>query len=199
MRRGLKIVGWVAAFSACFAVGAVIAAHSDPFPPGVTDPGATATATTGSPSPVGSTLIGTVHVQTVHNLYVGGACRTNWKGSLELQEDAEGSVTGTGTFDLLGSLHCDFAVIQAQTKTINVGVTGSVSGKRVTLSLTEAGRDPKGTNDFGGLAHTLRFLKLSVPLGDLQQVHASRSDLDRGTYTATGTFTVACSANCAKR
>jgi hypothetical protein len=199
MRRGLKIVGWVVAFSACFAVGAVIAAHSDPFPPGVTDPGATATATDSSPSPVGSTLTGAVNVRTVHYLYVGGACRTNWKGTLELQEDAQGSVTGTGAFDLLGSLQCDFPVVQAQTKTINVAVTGSVSGKRVSVTLTEADRDPKGTNDFGGLAHTLRFLKLSVPLGGLQQVHAARSDLDRGTYTATGTFSVTCSTNCTKR
>jgi hypothetical protein len=198
MRRGLKILGWVFAFSACFAVGAVIAAHSDPFPPGVPDPGATATATGSPPSPVGAMLTGTVHLQTVHNLYVGGACRTNWKGVLTLQEDAGGSVTGTGAFDLLGRLNCDFAVIQAQTKTINVGIAGSVNGKRVTLTLTEAGRDPKGTNDFGGLAHTLRFLKLSVPVGGLQQVHASRSDLDRGTYTAAGTFAVTCSANCSK-
>jgi len=196
MRRGWKIVGWVFAFSSSFAVGAVIAAHSDPFPPGVTDPGAII-APTGSPaSPTGSTLTGILHVQTAHYLYVGGACRTNWKGTLTIQQDATGSVSGIGAFDLLGGLHCDFSVIQAQTKTVHVGVAGSVQGKRVTLVLTEAGRDPRASSDFGGLTHTVRLLKLSVPLGGQQRVHASRSDGDRGSYTAAGTFTVACTTSC---
>lgn len=196
MHRGWKIVGWVFAFSSCFAVGAVIAAHSDPFPPGVTDPGATVVPTGSPASPTGPTLTGTLHLQTAHYLYVGGACRTNWKGTLTIQQDATGSVSGSGALDLAGGLHCDFSVIQAQTQTARVGVTGSVNGKRVTLILTEAGRDPKASSDFGGLTHTVRFLKLSVPLEGQQQVHASRSDGDRGTYTAAGTFTIACTASC---
>ena len=198
MRRGWKIVGWVFAFSSCFAVGAVIAAHSDPFPPGVTDPGATASPTVSDSSapPTGPTLVGTLHLQTAHSLYVGGACRTNWKGSLAIQQDATGQLTGTGAFHLLGGLHCDFSVIQAQSKTVRVGITGSLKGKRVTLVLTEAGRDPKASSDFGGLVHTVRFLKLSVSLGGQQQVHSYRSDGDRGSFTSAGTFTVSCTANC---
>ena len=197
MRRAWKIVGWVFAFSACFAVGAVIAAHSDPFPPGVTDPGATV-----APTPIpslasGPTLTGTLDLQSAHNLYVGGACRTNWQGTMIVQQDAAGSVDGTGAFHLVGGLHCDFPVIQVQTKTVHVGVTGSVKGKRVSLRLTEAGSDPKASSDFGGLTHTVPFLTLAAPLGGQQLVHASRSDGDRGTYTTTGTFTVSCTANCA--
>lgn len=190
MRRSVKVLGWVFAFSASFAVGAVIAAHSDPFPPGVTDPGAAVTTTTPPPTPTVTTLTGTLDLRTVHTLYVGGACRTNWRGTLSLQADPADNVTGTGTFDLLGGLHCDFPVVQVQTKTIAVSVAGSVKGQRVSLTLTDTGRDPKASSDFGGLAHTVEFLKLSVVAGGSQQVHASRYDGDRGTYTAVGTFTV---------
>ena len=197
MRRGWKIVGWVFAFSACFAVGAVIAAHSDPFPPGVTDPGATVAPTQSPSRASGPTLTGTLRLQSVHNLYVGGACRTNWQGTITVQQDAAGSVSGTGSFHLAGGLRCDFSVIQVQAKTVHVGVTGSVKGTRVTLVLAEAGSDPKASSDFGGLTHTVQLLRLAAPLGGQQQVHASRSDGDRGTYTTTGTFTVSCTANCA--
>ena len=197
MRRGWKIVGWVFAFSACFAVGAVIAAHSDPVPPGVTDPGATVAPTQSPSRASGPTLTGTLRLQSVHNLYVGGACRTNWQGTITVQQDAAGSVSGTGAFHLAGGLHCDFSVIQVQAKTVHVGVTGAVEGKLVSLILTEAGVDPKASSDFGGLTHTAQLLRLAAPLGGQQQVHASRSDGDRGTYTTTGTFTVSCTANCA--
>ena len=191
MNRWMKVAGWAFAFSASFAVGAVIAAHSNPFPPGVVDPGAPITpTTTPPPTPAGITLTGTLDLQTVHTLYVGGACRTNWRGTLSLQEDATGTLTGTGTFDLLGGLHCDFPVVQVQTNTITVSLAGSVKGQRVSLTLTDTGRDPKASSDFGGLAHTVEFLKLSVVTGGSQQVHASRYDGDRGTYTAAGTFTV---------
>jgi hypothetical protein len=190
MRRAAKILAWVIAFSACFAVGAVIAAHSNPFPPGVVDPGAPV-----SPSGVvtptqAPTLKGTLHLQSVHYLYVGGACRTNWKGSLAIEVDDKGGLSGTGTIDLSGGLHCDFPVVQAQTRKVIVHIKGTMTGKKVTVALTEAARDPKGSSDFGGFSHTLRFLKLSVVTGQQQQVHASRSDGDRGTYTASGTFTV---------
>ena len=42
MRRAVKVLLWIAVFAACFGVGAYVAAHTDPFPPGVDDPGATA-------------------------------------------------------------------------------------------------------------------------------------------------------------
>ncbi len=193
MNRWMKVAGWVFAFSASFAVGAVIAAHSDPFPPGVTDPGAPVTPTrtpSPTPTPTATTLMATLDLQTVHTLYVGGACRTNWRGTLSLQVDSTGTVTGTGTLDLLGGLHCDFPVVQVQAKTITVSVAGSVKGQRVSLTLTDTGRDPKASSDFGGLAHTVEFLKLSAATGGSQQVHAYRSDGDRGGYTATGTFAV---------
>ena len=35
MRRSLKVAAWAAAFLAAAGIGAVIAAHSNPFPPGV--------------------------------------------------------------------------------------------------------------------------------------------------------------------
>lgn len=195
MRSPWKIIGWVLAFSACFTVGAVIAAHSDPFPPGVVDPGATLPPTKPPKSPAGHVLVGSLRLQTIHNLYVGGACRTNWKGTLILDQDS-GKIIGTGAIDVLGGLHCDFSVIQVQVQTVNVTATGSVSGQRVEVFLKEAGRDPLASSDFGGFTHTLRFLKLLVPLDGTQQVHASVSDGDRGTYVATGTFTVTCKSGC---
>ena len=41
MRRGVKVAAWAAVFLACAGVGAFIAAHTDPFPPGVDRPSAT--------------------------------------------------------------------------------------------------------------------------------------------------------------
>jgi hypothetical protein len=196
MRRGVKAFGWVLAFAACFAVGAVIAAHSDPFPPGVPDPGATSTVATSVP-PVERVFTGVLRIRSAHVLYVGGACRTNWNGRLTVREDPGGAVSGTGKIRLEGGLACDFSVIQVQTNIVNVAVSGAMKGSRLTLGLSEAGRDPKASSDFGGLTHTLRFLGLSVPLGRSQQVHAVRSDGDRGSYTATGTFTARCTTGCA--
>ena len=48
MRKGVKVAAWAAVFLACAGVGAYIAAHSDPFPPGVDRP--SATGATGSPA-----------------------------------------------------------------------------------------------------------------------------------------------------
>ena len=49
MRRGVKVAAWAAVFLACAGVGAYIAAHSDPFPPGVDRPSASSLPT-GSPA-----------------------------------------------------------------------------------------------------------------------------------------------------
>ena len=35
MRRWVKVAAWAAVFLACAGIGAYIAAHTDPFPPGV--------------------------------------------------------------------------------------------------------------------------------------------------------------------
>ena len=40
MPKAVKILLWIGAFLACAGVGAYVAAHTDPFPPGVDDPGA---------------------------------------------------------------------------------------------------------------------------------------------------------------
>ena len=40
MRRLGKVLAWTLVFAACAAVGAVVAANTNPFPPGVEDPGA---------------------------------------------------------------------------------------------------------------------------------------------------------------
>ena len=43
MRTPVKIVAWTLAFAAAAGAGAYVAAHTDPFPPGVDDPGARST------------------------------------------------------------------------------------------------------------------------------------------------------------
>jgi hypothetical protein len=37
--RLVKVITWVLVFALCAALGAVVAANTDPFPPGVDDPG----------------------------------------------------------------------------------------------------------------------------------------------------------------
>ena len=51
MPNPLKVVLWMLAFAAAVGAGAFVASRSNPFPPGVEDPGARPTVAPKSPSP----------------------------------------------------------------------------------------------------------------------------------------------------
>jgi hypothetical protein len=188
MRRVLKIVLWVAVFLACFGVGAYVAAHTDPFPPGVDDPGArpdprsTPTAS-GSPE----TWVVQIEMRTYHDLYVGGRCAANWRLEVSLDE-TEPTLAGVGAATLKGQLRCDEPTAQIQAESIELEVTGTMAGDELRFRLEDTARSPVGAQDLSGLVKTLPTLRFRLPLRDgaTASFDITVPDGDRGTYVAVG-------------
>ena len=75
-------MAWVALFAACAGVGAFVAAHTNPFPPGVEDPGVERTPSptpTPTATPAGAAWSGGAGARTRHDLFVGGSCASDWR------------------------------------------------------------------------------------------------------------------------
>jgi hypothetical protein len=196
VRRGRRIVAWVVVFAACAGLGAFVASRTNPFPPGVEDPGAQHL-----PSPSPSVVSDARHwsgggaAASYHLLYVGGRCTSRWRLVLRFTVDDHNRVDGTGTATLRGRLHCDFPVAQVQTRLVDLHVGGRRTGSSMRLSLSPTALTPVGSSDYGGL---IRTLPAFPPLEVRARVgHVSRSvsvpDGDQGTYDATYDTTVACS------
>jgi len=191
MRRGIKVAAWAAVFLACAGVGAYIAAHSDPFPPGVDRPsastGPTGSATSPSPSgpPEPVAWVGSFRSFTYHDLYVGGRCTTRWRGRLRFTVDVAVGVAGSGAARLFGKLECDFPIEQTQTRRIGLDVTGRIRDDAIILTLSQTSVDPVNGHDFGGFG---AFLPVKVVLalhGDAADGRVTRRRVDeqgRGVY-----------------
>lgn len=200
-----KVVIWIVVFAACAAAGAVVAAHTDPFPPGVEDPGARPSAGGGgSPEPDAvQTWRGMLVSETSHRFHVGGACRTTWRGPLELMvAGIRGRIRGDATLELHGDADCDFPVAQVQADAVSVAVTGVAADGALRLRLSETGRDPVGSHDLGGLVNTLRSIRPALRMAGADataardRVTVRVPDGDLGTYTSTSTLTVTCTGGC---
>ncbi len=187
MPKPLKVLVWVAVFGACVGAGAYMASRSDPFPPGVTDPGErpSVTPTHTPPSPAVWTL--TMDSATRHTLHVGGSCRSDWQieGSITIQP--KGTTAGHATARLQGPVSCDFPQSQVQTKAIELVLTGTLVGNGLRLALSEAGRSPVGSQDLGGFTNTLSLIRPTFQLSGgsdaaRASVNAARPDGDLGTY-----------------
>jgi hypothetical protein len=171
MRRSVKVAAWAAVFLACAGVGAYIAAHSDPFPPGVDRPSESLPPTvspsspSASPSPQPVDWVGSFRSFTYHDLYVGGRCTTRWRGNLRFTVDAAGGVVGTGAARLYGKLDCDFPIEQTQAHRIDLAITGRVRGERIVLSFSQTSIEPTNGHDFGGFGALLP-VKVVLPLRD---------------------------------
>ena len=168
MRRGVKVAAWAAVFLACAGVGAFIAAHTDPFPPGVDRPGESPVASgsptatpTSSPSPVAVEWVGSLRSFTYHDFYVGGRCTTRWRGNLRFTVDPAGRIVGTGIARLYGKLECDFPIAQTQTRKVGLGITGRIRDGRLNLRMTQMSVDPTNSHDFGGFGP---FLPVKIDL-----------------------------------
>jgi hypothetical protein len=188
--KPLKVVIWVVVFAACAGVGAFVASRSNPFPPGVEDPGAhqTLTPTPTQPAPTAWDL--TMHVDSQHTLHEGGACRSDWdvSGTIEIQPN--GKASGVADAKLAGPASCDFAQSQVQTKELRLVITGTRASGVLKLSFSEGGRTPVGSQDLGGFTNTLHFIHPVVKLlpgaqrGDAT-TKVTRSDGDLGSYSST--------------
>jgi hypothetical protein len=188
MRRGVKVAAWAAVFLACAGVGAFIAAHTDPFPPGVDRPGASPVAT-GTPSPAPSPgpvlWAGTLRSVTYHELYVGGRCTTQWLGNLRFTVDSAGKITGTGNARLDGKLVCDFPIEQTQVRRFGITVVGKILEGGMVLRLSQASLDPTNGHDFGAFGAFLPIGMLLVTHDGTVGVRIDRRRVDeqgRGGY-----------------
>jgi hypothetical protein len=189
MPKALKVLLWVLAFAAFIVAGAYHASRSDPFPPGVEDPGARPTATPRSTSSAPTSTVWelNIHISTRHALHVGGSCRTNWSVTGSITVQPNGRAAGDANAKLTGKASCDFAQAQVQTKEIRLVVVGATKHGELQLGFSEAGRTPVGSQDLGGLTNTLSRIHPSVRLRGkpTAQVLATRPDGDLGTYSST--------------
>jgi hypothetical protein len=199
VRRGVKVIVWILVFTACAGAGAYVAAHTNPFPPGVEDPGARPT------TPPPTTQVQTegqwsfvLSSSTRHELHVGGACRSGWTTSGSIAIAPDGSVAGHG----VAQVHdwgCDFPVAQIQTRIVRLAVRGSLSGNVVSLGFSIEGSGPPGSQDLGGFTATVRSLSPTVPVSD-GRGHAvareARPDGDLGRYVNDSRIQLACATGC---
>jgi hypothetical protein len=203
MRRGLKVVAWVTTFAAAATLGAVVAAHSNPFPPGVEDPGVPSIPTetpSASPTVAASQAWAlSFRSDTAHELFVGGSCTTHWRGHVVFTVDQQEHMHGTGQVEIVGSLACDFPNVQVQVRRIHLDLQGQRFGARFLFRIAERGRVPVGARDYGGFTNTLlrRPLKVAVG-GGATTIRLERGDeTGRGRFVSTTRFGVRCSAGCA--
>jgi hypothetical protein len=207
--RWLKVAIWAAVFAGCAGAGAYVAAHTNPFPPGVEDPGARPTSpsitssATGSPpaEPVGIRIDMTS--DTRHELHVGGMCTSAWQGYALVNVAADGTATGTGVAKLQAEAACSFSQAQVQTQTIVLRIAGTFRGGVLELSFQEGGRDPIGSQDLGGFTNTLHFMHPRVSLSLQADAVAGatsfkvvRPDGDLGRYVSANRLHATCKRGC---
>ena len=143
MRRWVKVAAWAAVFLACAGIGATIAAHTDPFPPGVDRQGSRRSRPCRPPRrrpprrrPSRWCGSGRSAASRTTTSTSGGRCTTRWRGNLRFDVDPSGTIAGSGAARLYGKLACDFPIAQTQLQRIGLAVTGHVRGDRMTLILT---------------------------------------------------------------
>jgi len=200
VRRGVRVVVWTVVFAACAGAGAFVAAHTNPFPPGVEDPGARPT------TPVPTSAAETqrwnlVMISTTrHDLHVGGSCRSGWRttGVLTVQPNGIASADAQA---VLRGWGCDFPVAQVQTRSVKLAVSGRPLDGRLNLRFHErvGGQSPKGSQDLGGLVETLSLLDLEVELAgeaDRAAATVSRPDGDLGRYVNESRIQLDCATGC---
>jgi len=199
VRRGVKVVVWTGVFAACAGAGAFVAAHTNPFPPGVEDPGArpmTPVPTTTAPQSERWSLV--MRSATRHDLHVGGSCRSGWRTTGRVTIDPEGTVSGTVGARLQG-WSCDFPVAQVQTRLVRLIVSGDRSGDRIALRFSIDGSAPTGSQDLGGFTATVERLRPEAQIVGEHAgvgVRATRPDGDLGTYSNAGEIQLDCATGC---
>ncbi len=191
MPKPLKVLAWALVFAAFIGAGAYQASRSDPFPPGVEDPGARPTVTRPtvtptSPSPTAAVWNLTMDISSRHGLHVGGSCRTDWHVTGSITVQPNGRAAGDANAKLAGPAACDFSQAQVQTKAIRLVVVGKTVDGKLRLGFSEAGRTPVGSQDLGGLTYTLSLIHPEVRLRGTPKasVLATRPDGDLGTYSS---------------
>lgn len=190
MPKALKIVLWIAVFAAAAGAGAFMASRSDPFPPGVEDPGARPTPVPTHAGPTPTIWSFTMDSDTRHALHVGGSCRSDWRTTGTVTVQPNGRAAGDANAVLRAKVTCDFPQSQVQTKKIHLVVTGTLGSGSLRLSFSEAGRTPVGSQDLGGFTNTLSLIRpvIHLPNGAARghgSISVSKPDGDLGVYSST--------------
>jgi hypothetical protein len=156
---------WVVILLACAGVGAFIGSRSNPFPPGVPDPGA-APSEGPSPSSPPPALVDrsiTMVSRTTHTYHVGGSCTSAWRVEGRIRISASGRVSGRGVARLQPGARCDFPSAQVQTRRVVVRFLGRRDGRELELRFREGSRVPVGSQDLGAFLKTLETLRVVIP------------------------------------
>jgi hypothetical protein len=167
VRGWTKAIVWVGILLGCAAVGAFIASRSNPFPPGVPDPGAVPSETPGaSPSlPVAEVTRWTLAMssRSTHTYRVGGSCTSDWRMERgRIRVSGSGRVRGRGVSRLLPGATCDFPSAQFQARRIQVEILGRRDGGRLRLRFRIEDVLPSGSQDLGAFVETLEGLRLTI-------------------------------------
>lgn len=212
MPRWAKVVLWVVVFALCAAAGAWLASRTDPFPPGVEDPGArptTEVSTTPSVAPV-PIWSGAIVATTEHRLHVGGSCRSDWHGTYRVRLLPDGTLRHVSGAVLLfpGTAGCDFPQTQIQTEAVTLEVVGMWEARGgdvvVRMRFEERGRDPEGSLDVGALLATIERVQPEIRSdprrpreGRLETpIRVELADGNQGTYVATYRVSANCRSGC---
>ena len=161
MRGWVRVLLWVVILLACAGVGAFIGSRSNPFPPGVPDPGAQPS---DGPSPsleLDEWPI-TMVSRTTHTFRVGGSCTSAWRVKGTLRISVADRITGRGVARLQRGAGCDFPSAQVQAQRILVEFLGRREGDELDLRFRDVGLMPAGSQDLGAFVKTLETLRVAI-------------------------------------
>lgn len=162
MRGWTRFLLWVVILLACAGVGAFIGSRSNPFPPGVPDPGAQPSDGPNPSPPELDEWPITMVSRTTHTFHVGGSCTSAWRVKGTLRISPSGGITGRGSARLQPGAGCDFPSAQVQAERILVEFVGRRDGDELQLRFRDVERMPAGSQDLGAFAKTLETLRVAI-------------------------------------
>lgn len=162
MNGWVRVLLWGVILLACAGVGAFIGSRSNPFPPGVPDPGAQpGDGSSPSPPELDEWPI-TMVSRTTHTFRVGGSCTSAWRVKGTLSISVADRITGRGVARLQRGAGCDFPSAQVQAERILVEFLGRRDGGDLDLRFRDVGRMPAGSQDLGAFVKTLETLRVAI-------------------------------------
>jgi hypothetical protein len=193
MRRLVKVVAWTLVFALCATIGAVVAANTDPFPPGVEDPGvrpgAEASPASEPSATNGGSWIVRIEARTYHDLFVGGRCAARWRLDVGIAS-ADGPIEGAGAAAKKSELRCTEASAQVQAERLDLRAVGRLRDGELRFRLEETGRSPAGAQELSGFLDTIPTVRFVIPAseGANEPLDIERPDGGRGSFGAVGTL-----------
>ncbi|HEX4941561.1 MAG TPA: hypothetical protein VFW51_03425 [Actinomycetota bacterium] len=162
MRGWTRVLLWGVILLACAGVGAFVGSRSNPFPPGVPDPGAQPSDGPNPSTPELDEWPITMVSRTTHTFHVGGACTSAWRVKGTLRISVADRITGRGVARLQPGAGCDFPSAQLQAERIVVEFLGRRDGNELDLRFRDVGRIPAGSQDLGAFVKTLETLRVAI-------------------------------------